>query len=90
MRATNALVPEDIEAWVREMLRHGDGRPIAIMLEQSNGPLVYALMLRENVMLFPINRKQLARYRESYPGGGKDDPTDSKCLAACCENELRH
>jgi hypothetical protein len=46
------------------------------MLEQSNGPLAHALMLRDNVLLYPINPKQLARYRESYPGGGKDDPTD--------------
>ena len=52
--------------------------PIAIMLEQSCGPLVYALMFRQNVLLYPINPKQSARYRESYPGGGKDDPTDAK------------
>ena len=63
------------------MLKLADGKPIAIMLEQSRGPLVYALMFRENVLLFPINPKQLARYRESYPGGGKDDPTDAKYLA---------
>jgi len=51
------------------------------MLEQSRGPLVYALMFRKNVLLYPVNPKQLARYRESYPGGGKDDPTDAKYLA---------
>ena len=38
-------------------------------------------MFRENVWLYPVNPKQLARYRESYPGGGKDDPTDAKYLA---------
>jgi transposase len=42
---------------------------------------VYALMFRKNVLLYPVNPKQLARYRESYPGGGKDDPTDAKYLA---------
>ena len=73
--------PEDIDAWVGEMLQLAGGRPIAIMLEQARGPLVYALMFRENVLLYPINPKQLARYRESYPGGGKDDPTDAKYLA---------
>ncbi len=73
--------PEDIEAWVSEMLGRANGKPIAIMLEQSNGPLVHALMFRDKVWLFPINPKQLARYRESYPGGGKDDPTDAKYLA---------
>ena len=73
--------PEDIDTWVSEMLRRADGKPIAIMLEQSRGPLVHALMFRENVLLFPINPKQFARYRESYPGGGKDDPTDALYLA---------
>jgi hypothetical protein len=38
-------------------------------------------MFRDNVLLFPINPKQFARYRESYQGGGKDDPTDAKYLA---------
>jgi transposase len=73
--------PESINTWVGEMLRLADGQPIAIMLEQSRGPLVYALMFRQNVLLYPVNPKQLARYRESYPGGGKDDPTDAKYLA---------
>ncbi len=73
--------PEDINSWVGEMLQLADGEPIAIMLEQSRGPLIHALMFRENVLLFPINPKQLFRYRESYPGDGKDDPTDAKYLA---------
>jgi transposase len=73
--------PEDIEAWVGDMLKRANGKPIAIMLEQSNGPLVHALMFRDDVWLYPINPKQLARYRESYPGGGKNDPTDARYLA---------
>jgi transposase len=73
--------PENIDAWVAEMLKLADGQPIAIMLEQSRGALVYALMFRENVLLYPINPKKLARYRESFPGGGKNDPTDAKYLA---------
>lgn len=72
---------EAIDAWVNEMLRLASGKPIAIMLEQSRGALVYALMFRKNVILYPVNPKQLARYRESYPGSGKDDPTDAKYLA---------
>jgi transposase len=72
---------ENIDAWVGEMLKLAGGRPIAIMLEQSRGALVYALMFRKNVLLYPVNPKQLARYRESYPGGGKDDPTDAMYLA---------
>ena len=72
---------ESINDWVNEMLELANGQSIAIMLEQSRGPLVYALMFRENVLLYPVNPKQLVRYRESYPGGGKDDPTDAMYLA---------
>ena len=73
--------PEEIDAWVSEMLNLAGGKPLAIMLEQSRGPLVHALMFREKVLLYPVNPKQLVRYRESYPGGGKDDPTDARYLA---------
>ena len=72
---------ENIEAWVGDMLKLAGGQPIAIMLEQSRGALIYSLMFREDVLLYPINPKQLARYRESYPGGGKNDPTDAMYLA---------
>ncbi len=51
------------------------------MLEQSRGALIYALMFREDVLLYPVNPKQLASYRDSYHGGGKNDPTDAMYLA---------
>jgi transposase len=72
---------ENIDAWVGDMLRLAGGQPIAIMLEQSRGALIYVLMFREDVLLYPVNPKQLARYRESYPGVGKNDPTDAMYLA---------
>ena len=80
---------ENIDAWVGDMLKLAGGRPIAIMLEQSRGALIYALMFREDVLLYPINPKQLARYRESYPGGGKNDPTDAMYLARMLWNDSR-
>jgi len=80
---------ENIDAWVGEMLKLADGRPIAIMLEQSRGALVYALMFRKDVLLYPVNPKQLARYRESYPGGGKDDPTNAMYLGRMLRERIR-
>ena len=73
--------PEAIEEWISEELKAANG-PIAIMLEQSRGALIYALMFRENVILYPVNPKQFARYRESYSNAGcKDDLTDARLLA---------
>jgi transposase len=74
--------PEAIDQWVSQMLELSAGKPIAIMLEQSKGPLIYALMFRPNVLLYPVNPKQFARYRESYPGGdAKSDPSDARYIA---------
>ncbi|QDV81779.1 IS110 family transposase [Planctomycetes bacterium TBK1r] len=74
--------PEAINQWIAKMTEKAKGGKIAIMLEQSKGPLIHALMFRQNIVLYPINPKQLSRYRESYPGGdGKSDPTDAMYLA---------
>lgn len=73
---------EAIDNWVAQMFELSGGKPIAIMLEQSKGPLIYALMFRPDVLLYPINPKQFARYRESYPGGdAKSDPSDARYIA---------
>jgi transposase len=74
--------PEAIEAWIAERLVQSDGKPIGIILEQKRGALIHALMFRENVLLYPINPKQLARYRESFSNSGcKGDKPDARLLA---------
>lgn len=71
----------DLEAWAAELRQRFGGRPIAVCLEQSRGVLIYALLKYEFRILFPINPKQLARYREAlFPCGAKDDPTDAQLL----------
>jgi transposase len=73
---------QSLDAWAASLRTRFDGRPIAICLEQSRGGLVYALMRFEFLVLFPINPKQLARYREAVtPSGAKDDPGDAVLLA---------
>jgi transposase len=50
-------------------------------LEQSKGALIYALMKYDFLVLFPINPKQLARFREAlHSSGAKDDPRDAALL----------
>ena len=74
--------PQAIAAWVNRLKLHFPGGTIAIAVEQRNGPLIHALMQHDNLVLFPINPRQLARYRESIaPSGGKDDPSDARLLA---------
>lgn len=70
--------PEAIDAWATELRQRFAGRPVAVCLEQSKGGLIYALMKYEFLVLYPINPKQLARFREALaPSGSKDDPTDA-------------
>jgi transposase len=71
-----------LDAWVAGLRQRFGGRPVAVCLEQSRGALLYALMKYDCLVLFPINPKQLARYREAFaPSGAKDDPGDAELLA---------
>jgi len=77
---------EDIEAWAADLRTRFGGRPIAVCLEQSRGALLYALLKYEFLVLFPINPKQLASYRNAFvPCGPKDDPTDAELLCLFVE-----
>ena len=69
---------DDIETWARSLFERFGG-PIAIALELSKGPIVYALQKYNFFVLFPINPSTLAKYREAFtPSGAKDDPTDAE------------
>ncbi len=73
---------EAVDAWLSDLLLRANGRPIAIMLEQSKGALINLLVLRENVYLFPINPKQLTNYRGSFQNTkSKNDKQDATLLA---------
>ena len=79
---------EALDDWVGQLRARFGDRPLAICLEQSRGALLYALMKYENLTLFPINPKQLAKYRQAFsPSGPKDDPTDAQLL---CEFVRQH
>jgi transposase len=73
--------PDHIHQWVAKLRRRFGGQPVALALEQSRGPLIYALMQYDFLILYPINPKQLARYRQAFRiSGAKDDPKDSQLL----------
>lgn len=77
---------EDIEAWAADLRTRFGGRRIAVCLEQSRGAILYALLKYEFLVLFPINPKQLASYRDAFvPCGPKDDPTDAELLCLFLE-----
>ncbi len=67
-----------IDQWARSMQQRFGGR-IAVALELSKGPIVYALQKYDFFVLFPINPSMLAKYRQAFkPSRAKDDPTDAE------------
>ena len=67
--------------------QHPQGR-IAVAIEQSRGPVLYALMKYDFLVLYPINPRTLADYRRAFKlSGAKDDPLDADLL---CELVCQH
>ena len=74
--------PQAIDEWVAGLQKNFPGKTFAVAIEQSKGPLIYALMKYDVLVIYPINPKQLSRYRDAiFPSGSKDDPGDAKLLA---------
>jgi transposase len=73
--------PEAIAQWAASLQHQFGGQAVGVCLEQSRGPLVYALSAYPWIVLYPINPKSLARYREALaPSRAKDDPSDAQLL----------
>jgi transposase len=73
--------PEAVEAWAVALQQRFGGRPIALILEQSRGALVYMLTKYPHLVLFPVHPTTAARYRETFaPSGAKSDPSDTASL----------
>jgi hypothetical protein len=73
--------PEVLAEWVSGLQQRFAGQRVAVALEQARGAVVHALMGYDFLVLYPVNPKTLAKYREAFsPGGAKDDPTDADLL----------
>ena len=69
--------PEAIDEWDLSLQKRFNGQPVAICLELKTGPLVYALLKYNFIVLFPIPPMALSKYREAFAPSGADDPTDA-------------
>ena len=74
--------PEAIAEYFTGLRSRYAGQQIAVGLEQSRGPLLFALLQYDFLVLFPINPTTLAKYRQAFsPSRAKDDPTDAAYVA---------
>ena len=82
---------KSIDEWATALRLRFGGQPIAVCLEQSRGPLIFALMKYDFLTLYPINPSTLAKYRQAFsPSRHKDDHTDAAYLAELLGSHRDH
>jgi transposase len=74
--------PEALDQFFFQLhAQHPKGR-IAVGIEQSRGPVLYALLKYEFLVIYPVNPRALADYRRAFAvSGAKGDPRDADLLA---------
>jgi transposase len=73
--------PEALDAFFLNLRNHYPQGRIAVGLEQSRGPVLYALLKYDFLILYPVNPRTLADYRRAFKvSGAKDDPLDANLL----------
>jgi len=71
--------PQALNDWALQLRSRFAGQKLAVCLEQSRGPLIFALLKYDFLVLFPVHPKTLSSYREAFsPSRAKDDPTDAE------------
>src|SRR4030095_8523346 len=74
--------PQAIAEYFTRLRAQYPGQLIAVGLEQSRGPLLFALLQYDFLVLYPLNPTTLAKYREAFtPSRAKDDPRDADYAA---------
>lgn len=74
--------PKNVAEWAEAVRKKYDGRPIAVAIETTRGPLINMLVQYPHLVIFPINPKCASNYREALsPAGTKDDVADATLLA---------
>jgi len=73
--------PQAISEYFTSLRARYPGQQVAVGLEQSRGPLLFALLQFDFLVIYPINPTTLAKYRQAFsPSRAKDDPTDAEVL----------
>jgi len=76
-----AHTPEALMQWLNGLRARFGGRPIAVCLELSRGPLIQVLRQYDFIVLYPVNPQTLAKFRQTFtPSGAKADASDAAFL----------
>ena len=73
--------PEVLHTWLQELAQRFEGRPVALAVETSRGPLIHLFGAYPWLTVYPIHPATSARYRAAFkPSGAKDDLPDALLL----------
>jgi len=74
--------PQAIAEYFTKLRARYPEQQIAVGLEQSRGPLLFALLQFDFLVIYTINPTTLAKYRQAFtPSRAKDDPSDAEYAA---------
>ena len=80
---------ESVRAWLQQIEQRFGGRPVALALETSKGPLIHLFFDVPWLTLYPIHPATSARIRKAFtPSGAKDDTPDAQVLLSLLVHHL--
>jgi len=72
---------ESLHQWLDQLEKRFDGRPLAVAIETDRGAVVYAMMERPWITIYPIHPATSTRQRTMFrPSGAADDLPDALVL----------
>jgi hypothetical protein len=78
---------ESVHQWLEQLEQRFGGRPVAVAVETDQGPLVYALLERPWITVYPIHPATSARHRKMFrPSGAADDLPDALTLLSLLQH----
>ncbi len=73
--------PQELHRWLEQLGQRFAHRPVAVAVELTRGPLVWALLEHRFLTIYPVTPILTAKLRQGFfPSGAKSDPADSRLL----------
>jgi transposase len=78
---------ENLHQWLDQLEKRFDGKPVAVAIEANKGAVVYALLERHWITIYPIHPATSSRQRAAFrPSGAKDDLPDAMVLLSLLQH----
>lgn len=78
---------ENLHQWLDQLEKRFGGKPVAVAIEATKGAVVYALLERPWITIYPIHPATSSRQRAAFrPSGAKDDLPDALVLLSLLQH----